>query len=265
MPVTIRKVKADANKITRRILVYGDSGSGKTHLVGTAQDVPQMKSVLVANIDKGVTTLLSRGDVDAADISSAADLEELLWMLVRKDPAVAHIGTLAIDGGSELQKIDLAQIALDASKKQEKRDQDINQLNDYMQNKNRLLRVLRMARDIPGINVILTCWATKDYPKVPGTQQQNKDAKPTLICPDMPDAIRRTLSGFMDDIFYMAYDPESDKRYMYTGNFGPVVAKCRDQAVAEQLQTDGKPYLINPTFGTIYNAYQRAYAQEKNK
>ena len=57
------------------ILIYGDPGSGKTHLAGTCQDSPHMADVHVFNIDGGLMTLAERGDISATDIHSVADLE----------------------------------------------------------------------------------------------------------------------------------------------------------------------------------------------
>lgn len=256
MAITIRKLAASADKpITRRIMLYGDSGAGKTFFAGSAQDVADMQDVLVANIDRGVATLLSRGDIQTTDIGGAGNLEELIWMLIRKDPAVASIRTLVLDGGSELQKLDLQQIADQAAKddKADKRDRDANELRDYMKNKNRLLRVFRMARDIPDITLIITAWAQKKYPN------DNKNAAPSVIQPDMTDAVRSTLVGYMDDVWYITHDSAKDQRYLYTGAMGPVFAKTRDAAVAAELQTDGKPYIVNPTFTNVYKAYRRAY------
>lgn len=260
MAITIRKLAVSADKpINRRIMLYGDPGVGKTFFAGSAQDVPELKDVLVANIDKGAATLLSRGDIQVTDITGASNLEELLWMMVRKDPAVASIRTLVLDGGSELQKLDLAQIAETAAKDKDKRDRDANELNDYMKNKNRLLRLYRMARDVPDITLIITAWAKKKYPS------DNKAAQPNEIRPDMTDGVYNTLAGYCDDVWYMAYDSVKDARYLYTGNMGPVFAKTRDQAVAAQLQTDGKPYLVSPTFRDIYAAYRRAYDVKNTK
>lgn len=258
MAITIRKLAVSADKpITRRIMLYGDSGVGKTFFAGSAQDVPDMADVLVANIDRGVATLLSRGDIQTTDIGGTNNLEELLWMLIRKDTAVASIRTLVLDGGSELQKLDLQQIADQAAKddKADKRDRDANELRDYMKNKNRLLRVFRMARDIPDITLIITAWAQKKYPN------DNKNANPSVVQPDMTESVRSTLVGYMDDVWYMAYDATKDARYLYTGPIGPVFAKTRDQAVAAKLTTDGKPFLVNPTFSSVYKAYRDAYAK----
>lgn len=258
MAITIRKLEVSADKpVTRRMMIYGDPGAGKTFFAGSAQDVPELADVLVANIDKGVATLLSRGDIQTTDIGGAGNLEELIWMMVRKDPAVASIKTLVLDGGSELQKLDLAEIAeAQAKLKGDKRDRDLNELNDYMKNKNRLLRVFRMARDIPGITLIITAWAQKKYPS------DNKNAQPSVVQPDMTDAVRNTLMGYMDDVFYISYKPETDQRFLVTGPMGAVYAKSRDAAVAAELQTDGKPYLVNATFSDVYNAYKRAYGKK---
>ena len=67
------------------ILIYGDPGAGKTYLAGTAQDVPSMANVHVFNIDGGIMTLASRGDIHATNIHSVDDLEQELpafWIYV---------------------------------------------------------------------------------------------------------------------------------------------------------------------------------------
>ncbi len=255
MAINIRRLAAPTDKpITRRIMLYGDSNAGKTHLAGTAQDVPDMANVLVANIDKGASTLISRGDILATEVDSVGNLEELLWAMARKDPEVAGIRTLVVDGSSEIQKLDLADAALqEAAKTGSKRDKDINELRDYMKNKNKLLRVFRMARDLPDLTLIMTAWAARSWPT------DDKRGDPSSIHPDMTAAVRATLVGYMDDVFFLTHDVKSGNRYLYTGAMGQVFAKCRDAAVAAQLQTDGKPYMVNATFAEIYAGYCKAY------
>lgn len=255
MPVEINRLAVKPGQsIFRRIMLYGDSNAGKTFLAGSAQDVPEMSDVLVANIDGGVTTLLSRGDIHTTNISGTADVEELIWMFARKDPVVASIKTIVFDGSTELQNLDLSATAVDEAKKNSKRDRDANELRDYMKSKNKLLRIYRMARNLPDVTVILTAWAAKKHPA------DNKTLPPDAIFPAMTESVRKDLVGYMDDCWYITHDPKTNNRYVYTSAYGPVFAKTRDAAVAEQLQTDGKPYLVNPTFSTIYSAYKRAYA-----
>ena len=73
------------------ILIYGDPGSGKTHLAGTAQDVPEMADVHVFNIDGGIMTLASRGDIHATNIRSVDELEqELFYLKTTREKEVAE-------------------------------------------------------------------------------------------------------------------------------------------------------------------------------
>ena len=92
------------------ILIYGDPGSGKTHLAGTAQDVPDMADVHVFNIDGGIMTLANRGDIHATDIRSADELEQELFKLANHDEKYAKTKTVVIDNITELQTLVLESI-----------------------------------------------------------------------------------------------------------------------------------------------------------
>ena len=83
------------------ILIYGDPGSGQTHLAGTAQDVPDMADVHVFNIDGGIMTLAPRGDIHATDIHSIDDLEQELFKIANHDSKYATTKTVIIDNISE--------------------------------------------------------------------------------------------------------------------------------------------------------------------
>ncbi len=252
---------ATSDKTTRRIMLYGDSGSGKTQLVGSIQDVPEMADVLVVDIDSGSSTLNSRGDISATVARLPKDVEAILWLFIRRDPSVAQFKTLVLDGFSEMAKRDLAEIAREEAAGGKKgRDELLNQLQDYKLSKARILRIARMARDIEGINLVMTLWAKKSYPKLPGTDQANKNAQPTGVSPDLSDSVRDTVAGYFDDVFYLFQDPATDVRYLVTGNYGPVTAKVRDPAIAARLTMaiDGKtvPMVRDPKFITLYNAYK---------
>lgn len=261
--IQIRKLTTTDLPFRRKILIYGEPGAGKSFLAGQAQDVPEMADVLLLDCDGGSSTLLSRGDISAASTRTADDAEAVLWMVANKDPAVASVRTVVLDGLSELSRRFLADLAVSEAQKNGKRDQDANELRDYMKTKNRMLRILRLARDIP-TNLVITTWASKTYPLKPGTQQQDTSLEPTIITPDVSNSIRTTLMGLVDDVFYLHADG-SGKRYLYTGAYGTVQAKMRDAAVAAQFTTeiDGKgavPVLINPSMPDLFRRYRAAYA-----
>ncbi len=262
MSIEIKKLRADPKKLPPiKALIYGDPGCGKTFLAASAQDVPEMADVLVLDCDRGSNTLTSRGDVSAAVTKLPKDVEEVLWLLTANDPSVASIKTVIIDNISELQRADLAEIADTEADKKKTRDRDSSELSDYKKNKSRMLRVLRMARDLEGRNVIMTAWATKVFPKIPGTNQANKDAMPTQISPDIGNAILPTLLGFVDFVLYLFAHEGS--RYLVTSNYNNVTAKCRDSAIAALLCTEkeGKkvPYIVNPTIRDIQTSIKSAY------
>ncbi len=263
MRIEIKKLAVNKDTpFVRKILIASDPGVGKSHLIGTIQSCPAMADLLHVDLDGGAATLLSRGDISGTSARSVADVEEVLGMIARKDPAVANIKTLALDGLSELARREVADIAVLAAKGNSKRDPNANELRDFMLAKNRMLRILRMARELP-ITVVMTAWTKRVYPNKPGTTTPDTSAAVQSIVPDVSESIRSTLSGLVDDSWIYVYDAASNKRYLYTGNVGVIVAKTRDSVVASKFTSDfdGKqlPIVVDPTFTDLYKRYQAAY------
>lgn len=266
MGIEIKKLAVTKDtQFIRKILISSDPGVGKSHLIGTIQSCAPMADLLHVDLDGGAATLLSRGDISGTTARNVADVEEVLGMIARKDPAVAGIKTVALDGLSELARREVADIATLAAKGNSKRDPSANELRDYMLVKNRMLRILRMARELP-ITVVLTAWTKRVYPNKPGTTTPDTSAAVQSIVPDVSESIRSTLSGLVDDSWVYVYDAASNKRYLYTGNAGVVVAKTRDSVVAAQFTTEieGKvlPVVVDPTFSDLFARYQAAYTKK---
>ncbi len=232
------------------LLIYGLQGSGKTYLAGTAQDHPAMKRTLFLNIEGGLITVGSRGDILAEDIRSVEDLEKCFWRLHRKeqDKEWKDVRTVVIDSLTELQGINLEEIA-----KKRNRVDDL-QLQDYKVSTMHLKRILRWYRDLP-VNLVLTALVHKQYPA--GTDGIVGD--PVEIRPALTQKLSDAIMGFCDAVWYLhtAEEKTADgkdtrvARYMLTRDRGPYRAKTRGVRFAEALGGRVK----DPTLPALYDLF----------
>ncbi len=256
MAVTFKKLSSPKT-FNRKILVYGSPGAGKTFFIGEAQKIPAMADVLVLSCAGGLKTLEGNDGITAGEVRTTQDTEAVLWRVINKDPEFVNIKTVVLDDFSELARRSLQDIA-EVAKRED------NQLKDYMTAKNRLLRILRLARDIPQ-NLFITCWSKKTFPMKPGTQIQDKDAKPTVVTVDVSDSLLSTLMGLVDDVFYLSQDEKTGKRYLYTGTHDGVVAKMRlpTADAMKNFSTEASgvayPIIADPSLTDLFERYQRSY------
>lgn len=223
------------------VLVYGDPGSGKTHLAGTAQDSPQMADVHVFNIDGGLMTLAQRGDIHATDVHSVDDLERELHRIAAGDEKYASTRTVVIDNITELQTLALESITTRelASRRKKDRNYSVDQvyLEDYGVAGKQLARVLRGFRDLP-IHVIYIAHR-KDKMR-PGTNVLD-ESKPNLT-----EKLSTAVMGYMDFVWYLyvadeeVMDASGDAhpethRYLLTQPMGGFAAKTRGSRFAEAI------------------------------
>lgn len=241
------------------VLIYGDPGSGKTHLAGTAQDSPQMADVHFFNVDGGMMTLAQRGDISATDIRSVDELEQELHRLAAGDPEYEGVRTVVIDNVTELQTLALESITTREFATRRKKDKtySIDQvyLEDYGVAGKQLARVLRGFRDLP-MHVIYLAHR-KDKMR-PGTNVLD-ESKPNLT-----EKLCTSVMGYMDFVWYLytadEQIPEGDgfrtetHRYLLTQPMGGFAAKTRGAEFADRIGA----VIKDPSMATLMQEYMQA-------
>ena len=95
-------------------IFYGEPGAGKTHLFGTCEDDESFLPALLIDIDGGTDTLRHRTKIDISPpIRSMTDLQALYKEVAAEPDYYKAIG---IDNLTELQKLDMNEIMLEAKR-----------------------------------------------------------------------------------------------------------------------------------------------------
>ena len=230
-------------------MVHGETGVGKTHLIGTAQDHPLTSPVLVADVDGGVTTLRKRRDIDVVQVRKFTDLISLyrdLRNAIPKDGSRFPYGTVAIDTFSEFQSLDLADIAAAMAKLNDNLDEDIPDQRAYGKSLSHMRDIIRVYRDLP-CNTIFTCH----------TNTEKDNNMRTVYEPKLTGQMKKLAPGFFDIVGYYFAERDGDEivRRMQFTRTETTVAKDRTGAF--------DPIEINPTIPILWEKLQATNEGDK--
>ncbi len=244
-----------------KLLVYGESGVGKTKLVGTSLFVPEMQDVLLLNADVGELTLTSdpdfKSDLDkfaavrvkdwgqfarvydylkahcAYRESDEEKLKELQDKYMPGSKRLYKFKTVIIDSITEVEAFSMNMamgVQVDGALDEET---PTSNWDEIRQNRSNILRMARQFRDLP-MNVLITA----------GRTMKEDEAKRTSFMPDLTGSLREKLPHYMDVVGYMVVGTRSegdDKfvvRRLHIQPVGKWIAKCRFSALKGNFLDD---------------------------
>lgn len=217
------------------ILVYGDYGTGKTYLAGTAMDSDDTAPVLFLDVEGGTTTLRKRVDLDVKRITTYDMLKTVINDVYADTEGTYK--TIVLDSLTELQEQDMKQILADRDERRpDLIDTPPSQL-EWGINGTHIRSVVRALRDMP-INTIITA-----------LEKHDKDENGVVsIMPNLPGKLAYAVPGFMDIVGYLttAEDNEGKPvRQLQTQKTRRVGAKDRTATL--------EPVIVSPSIPLIFS------------
>jgi hypothetical protein len=176
------------------ILIYGQSGTGKTTLCGSSDDVPEMRNVLVVDLEGGTESLRNNyGDVDTVRVKSWKEMQAVYDELHRGQHGY---NTVVIDSLTECQKFNMYTIMQNLVNKKtdegKEVDPDIPSVREWGKNIEQMRKFVRAFRDLP-MHTIFTCLEQTKVDEKTGAVQ---------IKPMLSGKLADEVAAFLDVVLY---------------------------------------------------------------
>lgn len=220
----------ESNKY-RKVLIYGDPGTGKTVFTASAP------SPLIVDVERGTSSITNHPELSNAavlEFRSVAQLELLIAKL--GEGALPEYQTIVIDSFSELQKRDLDDILGAAAKSDASRNKYLPTGPDYNVNTEHMRRVAASLRDL-NRHVIVTCHVKEEKDDSTGR---------LLVRPNLTPKLAGTLAGMFDVVGYMSITGQGESA-VRTLQVHPTVKVTAKTRVGGLL-----PVIENPTFTSLF-------------
>lgn len=193
-----------------KILVYANSGFGKTSTLGTLKG-----KTLLLNVENGFLVLKDK-DIDTIDITSISTLGEVYNALV--DGSLQY-DNVAIDSLSEIGEMVVSELMQD-----EYYGDPRNAMVLWKTYSNRMTNIVKMFRDLKGFNVIFTALV------------ENVDANGTITKMPMIPAkkFQLKLPSLFDEVYYGVVKGDGE-RILHTTDGAGYMAKSRAGAFGREV------------------------------
>lgn len=216
------------------MLIYGESGVGKTLLAGSADDVPAMRQVLFIDVEGGTLTLKNKyPNIKSVRVKTWHDMQAVYDELYKNNHGFT---TLVIDSLTEIQKLSMSTVMRKLVDDHEERDADVPGIREWGINIEHTRKFVRAFRDLP-VNTIFTALVQSEKNNRTGAMKRK---------PSLNGKVKDEVAGFLDIVVYL-YIKEIDqanKRMLLCSQTEDTVAKDRSNSLPQTIE--------NPTMSAIW-------------
>lgn len=172
------------------ILIYGESGVGKTTFAGSADAVSALRPVLFVDIEGGTESL--REPYPGCQIVRVQTWTEMQKLYDELYVNRHGFQTVVLDSLTEIMKFNMYEIMGNLARTRPDLDPDIPGMREWGKNIEQLRRFVRGFRDLP-MHTIFTA-----------LERSDKDQKTGLVTkmPSLSGKVASEVAGFLDIVLY---------------------------------------------------------------
>lgn len=219
-----------------KLLVYGDSGTGKSSFLGG------IDNSLTMDLEDGMVAAKSSplGFSPTAKVRPWTDFDDMkkfIYLFANKEPAVEHIKVLNIDTISDLHKRWKEEVTVASGRM----NQFVAVTEDYVEINERMIRFVRDLRNLP-VGIVLTSHAKTVEPK-------NKIPSTYL---DFSESLSNAVMAMMDVVTYVSW--------MDVGGEAKLVARFRPSVdgIRAKARAGFPEFMVDPTYEKILKLWEES-------
>lgn len=234
----VHPVQKRANYLN--ILIYGDSGVGKTTLAGSADEVPSLRPCLIIDFEGGTESLVrSYPDIDQVRVENWKEMQQVYDALHRGDH---EYQTVILDSLTEIQKFNMYSIMEELQTSRPDLDPDVPGMREWGKNLEQMRRFVRAFRDLK-MNTVFTALKKED---------KNDKTGMVTTMPSLSGKLAGEVAAFLDIVAYYYVkrigtgEDAEDKRLLLTQKTETIIAKDRSGSLPLVMES--------PTLKDIFDA-----------
>lgn len=231
---------------TINMIIFGDSGVGKTVLAASASLVPEMSPVLLIDVEGGILSLRHRyPKLAVRRVTSFVEIQTMYDALFKGGHPFK---TVIIDSITETQKFGMYHIMERTVAKEPDRDPDLPGIGEWGKSSEQTRKLIRAWRDLPGVNTIFTALATDSKSKM-GV---------TTTLPDLPGKSAAQAPALVDEVLYM-YVKE------WNGEYQRFLLGQKTERIVAKDRSDNLPGIMQePTMQKLFDHMTHRIKREEN-